>query len=141
MTDTRAANGLNKVIVVEDSPPVAFALCQMLRKLGYEPEHFVDGREASIKLNEKSRAETASIILIISDIMMPLMSGFELREWVLKQPELKHKPFIFYSALTDPKLIERAIAASSHGYIVKPASFTRLQQKLASIFAAPRVEI
>lgn len=73
--------------------------------------------------------------LIISDINMPGMNGFELREHIAKDESLNAKciPYIFLTTSGDEKTVEKAYKMSIHGYFKKDPSFKAFKEKFRHI--------
>lgn len=103
------------IVIVDDSPTQAILLERILIQGNYR--HiltFKDGLEALNYL----KAEGAA--LVISDINMPLMSGYELCKHVKTDPRLRSIPFILCTVLSDPEEIIRGIEYDADNYITKP---------------------
>ncbi|MBM3831940.1 MAG: response regulator [Verrucomicrobia bacterium] len=64
--------------------------------------------------------------LILSDLKMPQMNGYELLAWVKTQPKLKRIPFIILSASNVPVDFETANDLGANSYLVKPAGSVQL---------------
>jgi len=60
--------------------------------------------------------------LILLDVVMPDMDGFEILRWLKSEPRTQHVPVIFVSAMTDLETEERGFALGAVDYIVKPIS-------------------
>ena len=73
--------------------------------------------------------------LILSDIKMPQLDGFQLLEWIRTQPELRAVPFIFISSSNLQIDRDRAHALQADGYLVKPPAFPILVQILQDLTA------
>ncbi|WP_298733402.1 response regulator [uncultured Chitinophaga sp.] len=73
--------------------------------------------------------------IIISDVNLPGMDGFELRERLLAAPNAKFHsvPFIFWSLAPSEAQIARAYLLKVHGFFVKEASYEEWRQSLAQI--------
>ncbi len=82
-----------KVFIVDDSKELLFLLESMLKRAGYEVTSARDGKEALEGLKRDS-----SVDLIVSDILMPVMDGFQFCRECKKDEALKNIPFIFYTA-------------------------------------------
>ena len=64
--------------------------------------------------------------LILADVRMPGMSGFELLTWVKQQPALNYIPVVMVSVADDPETISKAYTLGAHAYFVKQLSFKKL---------------
>ena len=75
--------------------------------------------------------------LIISDINLHPMDGFELRERILEDESSKFKsvPFIFWSGSATDDQIKKAYDLSSHGFFIKASTFQELKEILKDIIA------
>ncbi len=104
-----------KILIAEDDENSRLLLETALTAQGYTVESSSNGQDA-LTLAEKSPPS-----LIISDILMPQMDGFELCRHIKGNPKLQHIPFIFYSATFVESLDERlALALGATRLIVKP---------------------
>ena len=118
-----------KILIVDDFATLRMSLKSVLEQLGYpEMDEAKDGQEAIDKLKEKDYD------LIISDIDMPVMIGFELLDYVKKDDNLKNIPVIFITAEAEREKIVESIKAGLDAYITKPFSISTLQQKIENIF-------
>jgi two-component system, sensor histidine kinase and response regulator len=103
-------------VVVEDNETTLLSLSQLLRKAGARVLQARNGREA-FELISRS---ISSIDLVISDLVMPEMGGYELCSKIrgeLMAPEL---PFIILTAITDHATLLQLFDAGASDYIVKP---------------------
>jgi CheY-like chemotaxis protein len=75
--------------------------------------------------------------LVLSDINMPKMDGYELRTIILNDDLLSKKciPYIFLSTSKEPENIHRAFALSAHGYFKKEENFKTYQEVIANIIS------
>jgi two-component system chemotaxis response regulator CheY len=118
-----------KILIVDDFATLRMSLKSVLEQLGYpEMDEAKDGQEAIDKLKEKDYD------LIISDIDMPVMNGFELLDYAKKNDNLKNIPVIFITAEAEREKIVESIKAGLDAYITKPFSISTLQQKIENIF-------
>lgn len=109
-------SGKLKVLLVEDEPNIAKLFSLYLVKAGYKCEHAVNGQEGF---------ETAKNMIpdiIISDIMMPEVDGFEFRRMLLASDELKNIPFVFLTAKGEEDDILGGYDLGIEDYIIKTAS-------------------
>ena len=102
------------IMVVEDSKSQAMILKSLLKKHDYKVRHFEEGSSAF----KAAMAEPP--ILIISDILMPVMDGYELCEKVKSNKALKDIPIILLTTLQDSMDIIKGLQAGSDNFITKP---------------------
>jgi two-component system, OmpR family, alkaline phosphatase synthesis response regulator PhoP len=102
-----------KILIVDDERNVTRMLGYFLEQEGYEILVVRTGMEALEKIG------TEKPDLIILDIMMPDMSGFEVCEQVRKNPETFNLPVIMFSALSDSKNENRGHDAGADEYLSK----------------------
>lgn len=104
-----------KVLVVEDAEDSRLILEDLLRFKGYEVESATNGVDALEK------AKHLPPDLIISDILMPEMDGFELCHQINRDPQLRSIPFIFYTATyTDFRDEKLALLIGATRFVIKP---------------------
>lgn len=108
-----------KILVVEDDRTLLEAISFKLQNEGYEVELAEDGWEA-LNVVEKKKID-----LIISDIMMPNISGLSLLS-VLNEFSVERIPIIIISALDKADVIMSAMGLGAHDFIIKPINFDEL---------------
>ncbi len=101
------------ILVAEDSITARMLLKNILMAAGYEVATAVDGSEALSELKARR------FDLLVSDVEMPEMDGFELTEKVRAYPPLAALPIILVTALGSREHRERGIAVGANAYIVK----------------------
>lgn len=117
-----------RILSVDDKTENLYLMESMLRGYGYEPVSAHNGIEALQKLAEQP------FDLIISDILMPGMDGFQLCYEVKKNEDLKTIPFIFYTATyTEKKDEELAFSLGASRFIIKPVEPEEFKKILASV--------
>jgi putative nucleotidyltransferase with HDIG domain len=117
-----------KILVVDDMEEGLYMLETILTGSGYEVITAKDGVEALGKLKRKS------IDMIISDILMPRMDGFQFCRKCKKDPNLKNIPFIFYTATYVNKKDEKfALSLGAERFIVKPVGIKVLLNILEKV--------
>ena len=114
-----------KIILIEDSKNLALALTPALELKGHEVLWVNDGRRALIEIKKFK----PSIILL--DLMLPHVSGFEICQAVKSDMALMKIPVIIMSTLTGQEDMERARNAGADHFISKPYD---LKQTLTEIF-------
>jgi two-component system sensor histidine kinase UhpB len=104
-----------KILLVDDNQTNLYILVSLLRGNGYEVEYALDGIEAL------GKARQEDFDLIISDILMPRMDGFQLCREVKSDTRLRLIPFVFYTATyTDAKDEAFGLSLGAEKLIVKP---------------------
>ncbi len=104
-----------RILIVDDIEENLYLLETLLKGNGYKVVTAKDGVEALSRLKEES------IDMIVSDILMPRMDGFQLCRECRKDDSLKKIPFIFYTATyTEKKDEEFALGLGAEKFIVKP---------------------
>ena len=116
-----------RVLIVEDSPTQAEQLRIILEEAALEVEHSTDGR-AALALFEHGDFD-----LIVSDIMMPHMSGYELCHAVKKSPRGRATPVILLSTLADPMDIIRGLECGADNFITKPYEADQLMARIRTV--------
>lgn len=117
----------NRILLVEDELNIAKLFQYNLSKAGYEVTHAANGREGY------ETAEKISPDLIISDIMMPEVDGFEFRRKLLENTELKRIPFVFLTAKGDEDDILQGYDLEIEDYIIKTSSPKVVIAKVSAI--------
>ncbi|MDQ1286407.1 MAG: hypothetical protein QG663_1841 [Thermodesulfobacteriota bacterium] len=107
-------NSNMKILVVEDSPTQAIRLQHILETRGFEVAVSHNGRAALQYL--KGNRPT----IIISDVIMPEMDGYELCKRIKDDENLKDIPVILLTSLSDPEDIIRGLEVGADNFITKP---------------------
>ena len=101
------------ILVVEDPITSRMLLKNILESAGYEVQTAVDGADAW------STLKTANFDLVVSDVEMPRMDGFELTAKIRSQEDLKSIPVVIVTSLESREDRERGIDVGANAYIVK----------------------
>ncbi len=121
------------IIVIEDDIDDQELLTSLFKKLNYDHKivFFGDGNEALEYLNKTD----VQPFLILSDINMPKINGFELRNKVFTNEQLQTKciPYLFFTTGANKKSVIEAYAMSVQGFFVKPNSIQGLERTLKII--------
>jgi len=105
-----------KILVAEDSPTQALKVQEFLEKNNFDVILAKNGKEA-VDLIQKEKPQ-----ILISDVIMPEMSGYELCAWVRKTEEFKNLPIILLTSLSDPENIIKGLEAGADNFVTKPYS-------------------
>jgi len=133
-TKQDSASKLVTILVVEDSPTQAEQIKYLLEEKGYAVMVAANGKEG-FEVAKKFRPT-----IIISDIVMPVMDGYELAEKIKKDKDVKDIPIIFVTALTDRKDASRKASVVADGYFTKPYDDKYLISKIESLLTVSRQE-
>ncbi len=103
-----------EILVVEDSRTQAELLGHLLEGHGYAVITASNGRQALSRVHQSKPA------LIISDIVMPEMDGYELCRQIKNDPDLKQIPVILLTQLSSPAVIIKGLQCEADNFIIKP---------------------
>lgn len=115
--------------MVEDNPDVLFNIMVSLEANDYEVEMATNGKEAVKVLLARSEGRLPDVI--VSDIMMPEMDGYELYSFLTNDPQYREIPLIFLTALATRDDIKFAKLLGATDYITKPFKEDELLTKIA----------
>jgi DNA-binding response OmpR family regulator len=114
-----------KILIVDDDELVLIALKELLKSESYEVQTFSRGSEALKKLDQEV------FDLLILDIIMPEMDGFELCKKIREKESSKTKPIIFLTAKNQEEDKKRGLEAGGTLFLSKPISPQRLLALIA----------
>ena len=121
-----------KILVVEDHPDMRDLLIRQMQLMGFLvilAKHGAEGVERALK--EKPH-------LILMDIMMPGIDGWEATRWLRSNPETRDIPILAATALFRESDLRACLEAGCDDYIVKPFSFEELRGKVKELIGAGR---
>jgi len=125
--DSDAMIAASKILVVDDNEQNLELLVAYLETLGCPVVTAVDGVDAL----EKVAAENPDLILL--DIMMPRMSGFEVCRKIKSDPTTRDTPVIMVTALNELTDIERGVESGTDDFITKPVNRLELTTRVKSL--------
>ena len=121
------------VIIIEDDADDQEFLTEIFQKLNYQNKvlFFFDGQEALDHINTTDELP----FLILSDINMPKLNGFALREKLKTDAKLSNKciPYLFFSTALSQKAVIDAYSQSVQGFFVKQSSMAELEKTISAI--------
>jgi len=123
------------ILIVEDSPTQLLILRNLLEKNGYNVEKAVDGE------NALSCARNSNPDLIISDIFMPKMTGYELCQALKQDSLLRSIPVILLTTMSASESVVKAINTGADYFVPKPYDEKYLISKIKSILATKTLSV
>ncbi len=120
------------VLVADDFLENRDILCRMLQLIGYQTISAANGEEAI----QMALAHRPDIILM--DLSMPVMDGWEATSRIKALDELRHVPVLAVTGHVTPQEIQRAIDAGCVDYVAKPIDFEMLVGKVTALLQNSR---
>src|SRR5688500_1655787 len=121
------------IVVIEDDLDDQEILSEIFKKLAYpnEIKFFEDGYKALDFINDTN----VQPFLILSDINMPKLNGFELRRKIHNNEELRIRciPYLFFTSGADRQAVADAYSMSAQGFFIKPAKMDELENTIRKI--------
>jgi CheY-like chemotaxis protein len=118
---------MKKILIVEDHADMRELLTWQIELMGFAAVAARHGQEAL----EKASSEKPHLILL--DIMMPSMDGWEAARALRNKPDTKDIPILAATALFRDSDLKSCLEAGCNGYIVKPFTFQELQAKVREL--------
>ncbi len=115
-----------RILVVDDEEPNRELLDALLTSLGYQTEMACDGGEALARLDR-------SVDLVLLDVMMPGIDGFEITRQIRTHNDYGDIPIVMVTALTSREDRLRAVVAGANDFITKPIDKVELRTRVASL--------
>jgi CheY-like chemotaxis protein len=113
-SSTSDSGGNPRVLVVDDNVDAAVSLARLLKFEGYEVATAHDGTQAL------QQAQSSHPDIVVLDIEMPIMNGYEAAQRIREECELLDCKLIAVSGHSDAEHRERALAAGFHAHLTKP---------------------
>jgi adenylate cyclase len=122
------------ILVVDDNADNRYTLCRRLRREGYtDLEEAPNGKEAL------ERLETRPFDLVLLDIMMPELDGFQVLERLKAHATWRHIPVIMISALSEFESVVRCIELGAEDYLQKPFNSVLLRARVRASLERKRL--
>ncbi len=116
-----------KILIVEDEPNIVVPLQFSLEQKGYQVVIVGSGEDALAVIP----VELPDLILL--DIMLPGIDGYEVCQSVRENPELKNIKIIYLSAMGRDIDVAKGIALAADAYIIKPFSILDVMDKISAL--------
>lgn len=132
--DKAGHTGQLRVLAAEDNPLEQANIRNLMERLGHQLVMVSNGREAV------EECEQAAFDLILMDILMPVMDGFEAVRLIREHERLKgsQTPIIALTSYSLQAVQERCAKAGMNGYLPKPVSQAKMEELLHSFFRPPQ---
>jgi two-component system, chemotaxis family, chemotaxis protein CheY len=116
-----------RCLVVDDFVTMRRVVRSFLREIGFAEHDIVEEANGTTAL-ERLRAEAVDVV--VTDIEMPTLGGFELLSAIRRDARLRHLPVLMVTAEARKDEILRCTQAGATGYLVKPFTRATLEEKL-----------
>ena len=120
---------MTKILIAEDEPDIRDLVAFTLRFAGYEVVAGTNGEEA-VQLAKKEFPD-----LILLDVRMPRMTGYEACKQIKADASLKDVPIVFLSAKGQEAEIQSGMEAGAEEYLLKPFAPDQLTERVRSILS------
>ena len=111
---TQSNHDAYTIHLVDDSKVIIAGLTSVLEKEGYKVTFSINGRDAINSINENKPT------LIILDVEMPIMDGYETIQLLKKDKNTANIPVIFHTTLTKPEIVKKLFKLGAADYLSKP---------------------
>jgi len=118
-----------KVLIVDDEPNIVAALEFLLEKNGYQVQVAANGEEALAKLDDFSPD------LVLLDVMVPKMSGYEVCQRMRAQPKWRDIKIVMLSARGREVEVEKGMSLGADLYVTKPFSSAELVATIGGLLS------
>jgi DNA-binding response OmpR family regulator len=122
-----------KILIIEDEKDLRFFIVRALKEEGFEIIEAIDGEEGI----EKAKKEKPDLILL--DLLLPGISGYEVLARIKKDPEMEMIPVLILSNLGQQEEIEKGLKLGAVDYLIK-ANFTldEIVERIKKIIYSPK---
>ena len=124
---TRVTMGIRKILIVDDSPTERHVLNDLLTKAGFEVVTSDNGEDAIVKAREIKPD------LILMDVVMPGLNGFQATRAISRDPRTKSIPVIMCTSKSQETDKIWGMRQGARDYVVKPVNRDELLTKIAAL--------
>lgn len=118
---------MSKILIAEDDANILISLDYLMRKNGYEVYVAENGEEA-VKLANEHKPH-----VVLLDIMMPKLDGYDVCRTIKSQKETAHAKIIFLSAKGKEEDVQKGLEMGASAYITKPFSTAEIVMKVKEL--------
>ncbi|MCG8337892.1 MAG: response regulator [Proteobacteria bacterium] len=123
--------GKKKILIVDDSQTIRVKISQALKLIGFDIIEAINGVDALKKLDEMPK--DSLVDLVVTDINMPEMGGFQLILRLKANPAFKKIPIIVLTSETETERKQEGKAAGVNAWVVKPVETETMQAVVKKI--------
>lgn len=116
-----------KVLLADDNPSILETATLILESWGFKVLAAKDGKEA-IEITTNKRPD-----LIILDVNMPIINGFEVCRILRKDPRTKKIPILLLTGLGKTGEVDKGFQSGADEYLIKPIDWDRLRDKVSKL--------
>ncbi|MFH1415061.1 MAG: response regulator [Elusimicrobiota bacterium] len=120
----------NTILIVDDESDIRLLLSTYLKSWGYNVIEAKDGRQGMDLAKKKSPK------LIILDVTLPEMNGFDCCSILKRIPETKNVPVILLTGLSKTGSVEEGFSCGADSYLIKPIDWNKLQETIDGLIPA-----
>ena len=124
----------DKILIVDDEEPNRKLLSSLVKALGYETETAMNGVEAIRKM------KSFMPDLVLLDIMMPDMDGYEVCHYLKSDPETANIPVVIITALSDRDSKLKGLHAGANDFLTKPIDRSELTIRVRNLLKIKEYE-
>ncbi|MFP4477787.1 MAG: HD domain-containing phosphohydrolase [Desulfatibacillaceae bacterium] len=122
------------IVVVEDSPTQSMQVTMLLEEAGFNVVDASNGKDGLDRIRENKPA------LVLTDLEMPEMNGYEMCAAIRADDSLRNTPVIMLSTLSEPEDIIRGMSVKADCYVTKPYDDDFLLSKIKDLLESPIVK-
>ncbi len=120
------------ILYVEDNQDAITFFSRVVNKLGDYTYHTITDGNSAIKLLEENKDFEPEMILL--DINLPGMNGFEVLQYLRTKTSYKHVPIIMFTSSDNSSDIKKSYEYGANAYLIKPDSLQNLKDVLSDTF-------
>jgi CheY-like chemotaxis protein len=122
------------ILLVDDDPTVLLYVGELLSARGFTVLTAADGEEGVARATERPPD------LVLMDLRMPKLNGFEATRMLRRNPRTERVPIIAITSLESPEDCESAFVAGCDGHIQKPLAGDDLLAKISTVLRLPKTD-